>query len=603
MKIYYNPLDERCKSLVGGIRQNTEFTLNIFCQEDELPSDKFLILINRDGKAQEEYELTPTAYGWTIVLKIHETGLYFYRFKLGNAYIGRGDMRNAVFSDNAPSYQFTVYEESFVTPEWFKGGLMYQIFPDRFNKVGSYPIGENKILRDDWGATPYYKPGKNGKILNNDFFGGNFNGIIEKLPYLKELNVSVIYMNPIFESASNHRYDTGNYLKIDSLLGSKEDFKRLVAEAEKCGIRVILDGVFNHTGDNSLYFNRYGCYSELGAYQSQESPYYEWYNFTNFPYAYKSWWGIDTLPSINKNSQYYQNFILGEEGVLKTWLKEGIGGYRLDVADELPDFFLKKLRKCVKEDDPEAIIIGEVWEDASNKISYGVRREYFQGYELDSVMNYPLKNAIINFVLTRDNATLREVVNMLIDNYPKSVLDCLMNILGTHDTSRILTVLGNKNCFTKDEMSRTFLSKKERANAVSLLKQAAFLQYTLPGVPCVYYGDENGMEGYTDPFCRRCYDWNNVDTELRSFYKRLGEIRSEYREIFKDGVYKDLSKDNRVYIFKRSNAFGEVYVYLNNSDRYFYFNREGNLKELLSGNVFSNVMEIKPFSYGIVVKE
>ena len=298
-----------------------------------------------------------------------------------------------------------------------------------------------------------------GKVLNNDFFGGNIRGILEKLDYLQSLHVTVLYLNPIFRSFSNHRYDTGNFMEIDPTFGTEEEFARLVEECRKRGIRIMLDGVFNHTGDDSLYFNKYGRYPGVGAYQSKDSKYYAWYNFIHYPEKYSAWWGIDNLPAVNEECPSYADYITGENGVIRYWLKYSLGGFRLDVADELPDEFIEKIRQAVKAADPEAVVLGEVWEDASNKIAYSKRRKYFWGKELDSVMNYPLKDAIIQFILSGDTSLFRQTVAMLRDNYPKSVLDSLMNILGTHDTARILTALGGVHAYTKDEMSYTKLSE------------------------------------------------------------------------------------------------------------------------------------------------
>ncbi|MDE6676401.1 MAG: glycoside hydrolase family 13 protein, partial [Clostridia bacterium] len=395
MNYRYNSLDRNCKSITGAIPGNHAITFHIMEEkggEDNFSAQTCHFLYRLDGEAEKELPMERVEDGFSVTLNFGRVGLYFYRFRLDGRFYGCADMRCGNFEPPYKSWQLTVFEESYKTPDWMKGGIMYQIFPDRFYKSGENPIAGNKILREDWGGLPSYKPNSHGKVLNNDFFGGNLNGIYEKIDYLKKLNVSVIYLNPIFEAYSNHRYDTGDYMKIDPLLGTTEDFDRLVKKAKDLGIRIILDGVFNHTGDDSRYFNKYGNYKEeLGAHQSPDSRYIDWYCFDEYPSKYTSWWGIETLPAVNERSKSYQNFIFGHDGVLKNWLRHGIGGWRLDVADELPDFFLEKLRTAVKEESPEALIIGEVWEDASNKISYDERRRYLLGTELDSVMNYPLK--------------------------------------------------------------------------------------------------------------------------------------------------------------------------------------------------------------------
>ena len=336
--------------------------------------------------------------------------------------------------------------KEFKCPSWLSGGLMYQIFPDRFARSPEYtPPDQPKeyILRNDWGGKPNDKPDEKGILKNNDFFGGNLLGIKEKLPYLKDLGVTVIYMNPIFKAYSNHRYDTADYKSIDPILGTETDLIDLCRAAKEAGIRIILDGVFNHTGSDSIYFNKDGNFPELGAYQSKDSPYYKWYHFTEYPDKYDAWWGVRILPSINEEEPSYLDYIIrDEDSVIKHWLRCGISGYRLDVVDELPDLFLDELRKAVKAVDEDAAIIGEVWEDAATKISYGQKRHYLDGTQLDSVMNYPVRAAIIRFLCEDGSAAaLFDTIGQLQAHYPKTVFFGLMNILGTHDTPRILTLL------------------------------------------------------------------------------------------------------------------------------------------------------------------
>ncbi len=628
MHVYFNPLDIACKNIIGAIKQGEELQFNVFLLKNahtngwgnRIPTDALrtpreedcaypaadaFFVFCKDGELPEYYPMQKTEFGWSISFVAPDAGLYFYHFSIkGIGFISCGEQETGYISERAQSFLLTTYLQTYQTPDWFKGGVMYQIFPDRFCKEGTMPDIKGRI-QHSWGEEPYFRPNEYGKVLNNDFFGGNLKGIQSKLSYLEELGVSIIYLNPIFEAASNHRYDTSDYMHIDPVLGTEKDLKELVDAAKSKGIRIILDGVFNHTGDDSVYFNKYGHYSSVGAYQSKDSPYYTWYSFQHYPYDYSSWWGIDVLPEVNENSEDYQKFIFGEGGVLKKWLGFGIGGYRLDVADELPDFFLKKLRNSVKESDENAIIIGEVWEDASNKVSYSKRREYLQGHELDSVMNYPLKEAIIEYIQSGNAGKLLHIVRVLINHYPKQTLDCLMNILGTHDTSRILTVLGGIYCHNKEEMAMpsAFLSVKAKENAIKKLKMAAVLQYTLPGVPCVYYGDENGLEGHIDPFCRRCFDWEHLNEDLLGFYKRLGNIRKNYRDIFKDGNFYEVRVENGLMLYKRQNMFGEIYVYVNNSSKRYMLELPENVTEILTNKEFEKEMEIQPYSYGIFVNK
>ncbi len=607
MDFYYNPLEKICKSYTGAVPRGQAVTFHILADESgevNFSAQACYFVYFKDGNSASEIPMNRDDSGFSVTLKFNRIGLYFYYFRFGDRYFGLSERHCGKLCDDPHSWQLTVFEEDFETPDWMKGGVMYQIFPDRFYKSGDYPIADNKILRKDWGGIPNYKPNEFGKVLNNDFFGGNLNGIREKLDYLKSLGVSVIYLNPIFEAYSNHRYDTGDYMQIDPLLGTAEDFDRLIADAKEKGIRIVLDGVFNHTGDDSRYFNKYGRYKqELGAHQSPDSPYSGWYCFSDFPDRYDSWWGIETLPAVNEQSQSYQDFIFGKNGVLKNWLRHGIGGYRLDVADELPDFFLEKLRHAVKEETSDAVIIGEVWEDASNKIAYSQRRKYLLGLELDSVMNYPLKDAIINFVMSGTTFQLRETIAMLIDHYPKQVLDNLMNVLGTHDTARILTVFGGKNYSSKDEMARSFLSAEEREKAMKCLKMAVLLQYTMPGIPCIYYGDEIGMEGYHDPFCRRCFDWSRQENDLTEYYRKIGNIRTnELKMILKEGSYREIFADRYCIVYERKIKNRSAIVYVNNSAGKYNIKLRGTYYEHLSQTNFNGNVEFGAYSYGILTK-
>ena len=589
MEIYYNPLDPACKSVLGGVRQNESFTIRIFGKSDE----PCIFVLQRDGCEAQSLHMQNISGGWELQLSFAEPGLYFYWFRIGGRRAALGEDRNAEFSDSASAYQILVYRECFATPAWFKGGIMYQIFPDRFFKSGETLAEKGKWLHRDWHETPEFRPNEKGKILNNDFFGGNFRGILKKLDYLQSLHVTVIYLNPIFRAFSNHRYDTGDYMQLDPMLGSEEDFSALVSECGKRGIRLILDGVFNHTGDDSRYFNKYGTYDEIGAYQSKDSKYYSWYNFRHFPDKYDSWWGIDVLPAVNENCPSYIDFITGENGVLRRWMKYPLGGFRLDVADELPDEFVAKIRSAVKSANGDAVVIGEVWEDASNKIAYSTRRKYFQGEELDSVMNYPLKDAIINFVVSGNTSLLRRTVGMLLDHYPKCVLDSLMNILGTHDTVRVLTALGGVCAYNKEEMAVLKLSAEQRAVATERLKIAAILLYTFFGVPCIYYGDEIGMEGYSDPFCRKPFAWDLIDEDILSHYRWLGELRSRYT-VFRDGDYRELYHDDNCIVFERRKGKEAAITVANLGNNKYTLRFNGVLYNQLSGERCVDRVDIEP---------
>ncbi|MBR2861907.1 MAG: glycoside hydrolase family 13 protein [Clostridia bacterium] len=429
------------------------------------------------------------------------------------------------------SFQITTFDEDFSVPAWAKGAVMYQIFPDRFNRHEKFGDVSGRRVHESWLEEPDYLPDeKKGYYAADDFFGGNLRGIQDKLDYLKSLNVDVLYLNPVFESYSNHRYDTGDYEKIDRTLGTNKDFENLCHQAKKRGIRVILDGVFSHTGSDSRYFNRENNYEELGAYQSADSPYYSWYDFEQFPDKYDCWWGVWSLPCVKELNESYKNYILTDKNsIVKKWLRCGASGWRLDVADELPDEFLRILRKSVKEEDSDALILGEVWEDASNKVSYNKQREFLFGSELDTVMNYPLRNAIIDFLTGAATGEdfCRRVLSLR-ENYPRDTFYSLMNFLSTHDSERILTrFFYNLEGKTKEEQASVALTHEQRILAKALHKLGALLIFALPGMMCIYYGDEAGLEGGKDPFNRKPYPWGKEDKELLSWYKTLTNLRDK----------------------------------------------------------------------------
>ena len=600
-RVIFNPLDKFYKSVTGAVGENTQITFRV------RSSDSVVFVYEKDSDGRTvETEMDEKDGFRSCTLKF-APGLYFYYFKRKDGkFISRSGTDSAKITERLESkFQLTAYSEDFSVPEWLKGGVIYQIFPDRFNGSGeNLSDYRDRFIHKDKADTPIFLPDENGKVRNTDFFGGDLKGIAQKTDYLKELGVTAIYLNPIFDACSNHRYDTGDYMKIDRFLGSIDGLKELIRVAKEKGIKIILDGVFNHTGDDSRYFNKYGSYDCVGAYQSKDSPYYKWYKFINYPDLYESWWGVDVLPATDKNNADFINFITGDDGVLERYLKLGIGGWRLDVVDELPDGFVKKIRERVKKVNPDAVIIGEVWEDASNKISYGVRREYFQGAELDSVMNYPLKDAIINYVKSGNSRVIYDTVTEQIDHYPKTVLDGLMNILATHDTFRLLSALGDTDVsgLSKSEMSETVLSGESLSVAVYRLKRAVLLQYTLYGVPSVYYGDEAGMQGYRDPLNRKYFDWNNINNGIRDFYVALGKIRSDF-PCFKDGDTRVLYAEYGLFVFTRENRDCEVLVAVNAGDGEFYLDFDGELTDVLTDKTYKNRVNLSKGEYGIFIKK
>lgn len=582
----YDPLNEFYKSVSGAVKENEEIRFRVKGNFDSV-----LLLTKKDGESDFYRTVMDKRDGFFEVTKSFVRGLYFYRFEADGVSIGLSEKTySADFGEDKTDFQLTAYAENFTVPETIAGGIMYQIFPDRFNRFTALKsVEQGKKYHADWSEIPEYLPDENGKVLNNDFFGGDFKGIIGKLDYLVSLGVTVIYLNPIFKAYSNHRYDTGDYLTVDPLLGTEEDFDELIKRCKENGISIILDGVFNHTGADSIYFNKYGNFDSLGAYQSKNSPYFNWFSFINYPEEYESWWGIDTLPAVNESSAGYIDFITGIGGVIDKYTRKGIGGWRLDVVDELPDPFVKKIRTAVKHADPSAIIIGEVWEDASNKISYSERREYFQGEELDSVMNYPLKNAIIDFAKNGNEKTLSYVIKSEIDHYPAQVLNSLMNILSTHDTVRLISSFDERDLTgkSKSELADLSLCGDDYDKARVKLKIAALLQYTLPGVPCLYYGDEAGMQGYFDPMNRRTFVSELADKEITEWYKKLGVLRKSF-SVFNGGSFTEIFAESGAYVFTRKSETEEILVAVNMSSEELRLDFNGNLTDPMSGRVYEN---------------
>lgn len=589
----YYPFDSRQKiyrSHIGAVAAEQPLQLRLLLHTDAHVHDAFL-RIKKDGLEQfEEIKMTPGEKledyrFYEAQVKLQE-GLYWYSFRYtsdyGEFYVTKTENSLGIVSALGESWQQTVYEADFKTPDWLSGGIIYQIFPDRFKASGKEKKGvpEDRFLCSEWRRLPEYRQNGEGYSLGNDYYGGDLAGITEKLPYLEGLGVTCIYLNPIFEAHSNHRYNTADYMKIDPLLGDRADLITLCKEAKKHGISIILDGVFSHTGDDSIYFNRRGRYSACGAYNSPDSPYRRWYNFNHFPDDYSAWWGVPSLPETRENDESFSDFVTGEKGVLRYWLKCGIKGWRLDVADELPDSFLDKLRIAVKSEDPDAYILGEVWEDASNKISYGVRRRFLRGRQLDSVMNYPFANAIISFVCGSDAKKLVNTVLNITENYPPQCTRLLMNHIGTHDTMRIITRLAKGDSYVGDRewQSHQTLSKQEYDAAANLLKIAAVIQYTLPGVPSIFYGDEAGVQGYGDPFCRAAFPWGDEDKNILTFYKKLGKMRRDC-DAFKEGEFVPLYYTEDKLVYERIGTNTRVIVLINLSDGDFEFSLPQEYKE------------------------
>ena len=577
----YYPFDSRNKlyrSHIGAEAAKNPLRLGLLLHKDACVYEAFLRIEDDSDKSIREIPML--AGEWLEDYLFYECeitldeGLYWYDFRYTSAHgqffvVKSGESLGIVSDRPEEKWQQTVYDSDFVTPDWLKGGIIYQIFPDRFYNSGAKKenVPDDRFICNDWYKTPEHRQINDKCTLGNDYYGGDLKGIEQKLPYLKSLGVTCIYLNPIFEAHSNHRYNTADYSKIDTMLGDEQDFKNLCRTAKKQGISIILDGVFSHTGDDSIYFNRNGRYGNSGAYNDPSSPYLKWFNFKHYPNDYDAWWGIKTLPETNENNPDFTEFITGENGILRRWLRLGANGWRLDVADELPDLFLDNIRNAIKAENPEAFLLGEVWEDATNKISYGARRRFLRGGQLDSVMNYPFANAIIQFVRHGNSEGICNTVLSVLENYPPQTVHLLMNHIGTHDTARILTVLGQTDDYIGDRnwQAGRLLSHEEYHRGLARLRVAAVLQYTLPGVPSLYYGDEVGMQGYCDPFCRATYPWDYQNSDLLEFYRNLGSIRLN-SSAFKTGEFIPYTVQNDVFAYIRRQDEKAAFIAVNRGE-------------------------------------
>ncbi|CEO35612.1 glycoside hydrolase family 13 protein [Paraclostridium sordellii] len=568
MSIIYDSWMESHKKPFGALEIGEDININVEAISDV--KEIYLILeTNEDIRKEIKMENKSNGIFTIDKYKFEKENIYFYYFKsiegetLDVKYYGKsydcGECVEYHDINYINKYQITVSRKT-ESPKWFKEGILYHIFVDRFNRTGKINNPKkNSFIYANWEDTPMYIKNKENEVIRWDFHGGNLKGIISKLNYLKGLGVTVIYLSPIFKSQSNHKYDTGDYKTIDPMFGDEEIFKELIYKASKKGINVILDGVFSHTGDDSIYFNKYGNYDSLGAYQSKNSKFFSWYNFKDYPNEYDCWWGVKSLPNVNETKNSYMDYIIRDkDSVIKKWMNYGVKGWRLDVVDELPSKFLETLKKETLNIDNESVIIGEVWEDASNKISYSERRKYFLGNQLNGVTGYVFKNIVVDFL--KGNVNSQAVYNRFMtikENYPKDAFKSNLNLLGTHDTRRILTELNEEK---------------------ELLKLAVFIQMTFEGVPYVYYGDEAGLIGETDPDNRRTYPWENEDKDILNFYKKIIKERKN-NKLLSSGETKFLKLSNQ-------NVLG--YIRYIKTDKILVLINRSNVKEKIEieGNEF-----------------
>lgn len=470
---------------------------------------------------------------------------------------------------------------NFETPNWAKGAIMYHIFVDRFNR-GQKNKPESMPRRKVYESfeSPV-EPGFEGVInVNNDFYGGDLKGITDKLQYIKSLGTNIIYLSPIVTSQSNHRYDTADYENIDPYCGKNEDLKELCDKAHNMGMKVVLDAVFSHTGDDSKYFNRLGTYDTIGAFQDSNSEYGKFYekNYKDGKTYFNYWFCFETLPKCNKYAIEWQNFIYGKGGIIDKWFALGIDGLRLDVADDLPDEFIAGIRKAVKRNKDDGLVIGEVW---YNPMEMG-RGYLSSGKCLDTVMNYFLIDALLRYYKYGDVCKFGKILNEIYTEFPKDTIDTLMNFTSTHDISRPLSIFGRNEFKTDSDWAWDIyrsddepftevvdrckilsnLTDEDLRRAKDIYKSYAYCLNFMPGIFSIFYGDEAGVLGYGNLFNRKPFPWKNKDEDLLQYFRFLGSIRND-NEFLKTADFDVVDITNNYFMFERTSENGDALIAVN----------------------------------------
>ncbi len=649
--VYFDSRDPFCKSPYGAVEQGASVTLRIATRKGQLQSvelvletqtiyDTFAKSVRyREHKSLPMEKVYSTnAYDvWEAEFSLDEIGVYGYHFNLkrnDRDIVTYADNQNTVnvpgvmvrglggigmftaYGRNKNPYQLTVYSKDMKMPEWTRDMVIYYIFPERFkngNKANDPVVGKTKFygnrdiqIHKNWCDPKPWVPGDgfSDDQWCNDFYGGDIDGVIQKLDYIRSLGANVIYLNPIFFAPSNHKYDTADYHKIDPHFGDLRTFQRLVSEAKKRGIRIILDASLNHCGSDSIYMDRFGKYPTLGAFENQtitpESPYYEWFKFdtrqTDPSRMFSSWLGFDSLADINDKVESYRDFAYrNKDSVTKYWLQQGAYGWRMDVTPWVSDDFWREWYSEIKKDYPDTFTIAEVWFDAS---------KYLVGDMFDSTMNYIFRQALLDFAKGGNASKSVDALEMVRENYPKPVFYRLMNLMSTHDQPRTLWEVGYK------EVGQRNYNEIYRKR---LILTKAF-QFTYPGIPTIYYGDEVGMTGGHDPYNRGPYPWKEdgctpPDETLIPVVQNFARIRSE-NQVFIDGEIRMLYSDRNIILFERSNDSDKAIVVFNNGkedvsfvipsvDDGVYVDLEGGGEIALnSGESFT----MPPYAYKILLK-
>ncbi len=680
--VCFNSQDVQYKDPFGSPATGEEVTFSI----DTGAEVKQVSLIIT-GKEQKTVELTTdpvalaeadgiTVITWTGKVTLDTMGEYDYYFVLSDGstpvvycdddgYYGKGQVTDL---SNVMPYDLVVHKDGFETPDWMKDAVVYQIFPDRFfdgdesnNKAQTWARGTvDYEYITDWYTLPenpeqldnagYPENAHSGDgEWSNEIYGGDLKGITERIGYLKALGVNVIYLNPVFWSISNHRYDAVDYTEIDPILGTLGDFEELVRVAEDNGMHIVLDGVFNHVSDDSVYFDRYYKFlpdaaekfdGKIGAYpywayvydymaendatqaaaEAAAKTYFgENYGITDYSYtewfavssetmttadtiglragkpvySYEGWWGYDSMPVIySTNGSEYQtgnwaeeiiNDPDGTDSVTEYWITKGMDGWRLDVANEVSDETWQQFRASVKALDSDAVIIGEIWDDAT---------KYLMGDMYDSVMNYQFRNAVTNFAKGTSAEDTTKVMEKIRERYPEEAFYAMMNLVGSHDTTRILSYLDgipdDRAGATMATAFPTYATTSQTAKDRQYL--VAFLQFTYAGAPTIYYGDEIGMVGADDPDDRRAFEWGKGNEDLVTWYATLAAIRDAYPALRTGSVQPIDTKNENVMGYVRADGTNTLTVLANNASSAQTVTLEGTYVDLISGETFTGTV-------------
>lgn len=543
-------------------------------------------------------------------ITLETKALYKYYFTFNSNNQIRYVLKDKITTDSPRDIDMFKMSVNFEVPDWAKGQMMYHIFIDRFNRGSKEKMKsmERRHVHNSWNEEVCLGPDEEG-IWNNDFYGGDLKGIIQKLDYIKSLGVSILYLSPVVYSQSTHRYDASDFEQIDPYAGNSEDLTLLCNEAHKRGMKVILDAVFNHTGSDSKYFNQYNNFETLGAYQSLDSPYLPFYKYTirdNKP-IFEYWWGMENLPVCNGNSKEWQDYITGQGGIIDIWFSLGIDGLRLDVADELTDDFIKLIRKAVKRNKEDGFILGEVWKNPMR-----MNRGYIEsGKAMDSVMNYNFIDSLIRYFRYKNKDELLDKINEFLTEYPTDTIYSLMNFTSTHDITRAIN-LWDEEIFSKNSEwswnlnneNIDFIKKyqlKDYQTAKEIYKAYVFFLTFMPGNLSIFYGDEIGMQGLGNLNNRKPFTWDNIDQDLLNFFKYIGYIRNNEPFMRKADlkVY-----DGEFITFERYNDDEKIFVAVNPYDREVMYEIPPEYKENTKVYTLKKPLynKLKPYG-GIAIKK